>query len=204
MIDLHIAMTKSEFATAPRKFSNKQAASQQYPLAFMCEWAQAVLDDETGELLEYRQLIKYPKQKDVWSKSFATEIRRYADTTKTIAFVIKHQIPHWRRKEITYGQIVCNYRSEKANPNQTRITVGGDCINYPGDCGTPTADLLTFKLLLDSIVSTMGAKCMTIDIKDFYLMTVMDPPEYFRLKLELFPQEIIEKYGLENKADDKG
>ena len=133
----------------------------------MCEWAQLVLDEDTGDFLEYRQLIKNPKYKEVWSKSFAKDIWWLADTTKTISFVTKHQIPHWRRKEITYGQIVCNYRSEKANPNQMRITVGGDYINYPGDCGTPTADLLTVKPLLNSIVSTMGAKFMTIDIKDF-------------------------------------
>ena len=54
-------------------------------------------------------MIKNPKYKEVWSKSFAKEIRRLADTTKTIAFVAKHQIPQWRRKEITYGQIVCDY-----------------------------------------------------------------------------------------------
>ena len=45
---------------------------------------------------------------------------------------------------------------------------------------------------------------MTIDIKDFYLMTPMDRPEYFRMKLVLFPQEIINQYSLDSKADDKG
>jgi hypothetical protein len=49
----------------------------------------------------------------------------------------------------------------------------------------------------------MGAKFMTIDIKDFYLMTPMDRPEYFRMKLELFLQEIIDQYGLHNKANKK-
>ena len=78
----------------------------------MCEWAQAVLDDYKGDLLEYRQLIKNPKYREVWSTSFAKEIRRLADTTKTIAFMAKHQIPQERRKEITYGQIVCNYQLE--------------------------------------------------------------------------------------------
>ena len=204
MIDLPVAMAKTAWATAPRKFSNRQAASRQYPLAFMCEWAQAVLDNDTGDLLEYQQLIKNTKEKEVWSKSFAKEIRRLADTTKTIAFVAKHQIPHWRRKEITYGRIIYDYRSEKADPNRTRITVGGYRINYPGDCGTPTADLITVTLLLNSIVSTMGAKFMTIDIKDVYLMTPMDRPKYFRMKLELFPQEIIKQYGLDSKAGKKG
>jgi hypothetical protein len=31
--------------------------------------AQAVLDDKTGDLLEYRHLLKHPKYKDVWSTS---------------------------------------------------------------------------------------------------------------------------------------
>jgi len=145
-----------------------------------------------------------PKYREVWSNSFAKEILRLAETTKTIAFVAKHQIPQERRKEIMYRRIVCNYRLEKADPSQTRITVGGDPITYPGDCGTPTADMLTVKLLFKSMVSTSGAKFMTINIKDFYLMTPMDRPEYFRMKLELFPQEIIEQYGLDSKADKKG
>ena len=32
----------------------------------------------------------------------------------------------------------------------------------------------------------------------------MDWTEYFRMKLELFPQEIIDQYNLDNKANDKG
>jgi hypothetical protein len=45
---------------------------------------------------------------------------------------------------------------------------------------------------------------MTIDIKDFYLMTPMDRFEYFRMKLELFPQDIIEEYKLHDKVDADG
>ena len=79
--------------------------------------------------------------------------------------------------------------------------MGGNLINYPGDCGTPTANLLTVKLLLNSIISTPNAKFMTIDIKDFYLKTPMSRYEYFRMKLELFPEDIIEEYDLRNKVD---
>ena len=47
-------------------------------------------------------------------------------------------------------------------------------MHYPGDAGTPTADLvLTVKLLLNSIISTPNAKFMTMDNKDFYLNTLM-------------------------------
>ena len=41
-----------------------QAASRKYPLTFLCDFAGSVIDTETGELLEYRHLIKHPKFKD--------------------------------------------------------------------------------------------------------------------------------------------
>ncbi len=81
--------------------------------------------------------------------------------------------------------------------------MGGNLINYPDDCGTPTANLLTVKLMFNRIISTPGAKFMTIDIKDFYLMTPMDRFEYFRMKLDLFPQDIIDEYGLRNKSQQR-
>ena len=45
---------------------------------------------------------------------------------------------------------------------------------------------------------------MTIDIKDFYLMTPMKRSKYLRMKLELFPQDIIDEYNLHDKADADG
>ncbi len=58
--------------------------------------------------------------------------------------------------------------------------------------------------MFDSIISTPGAKFMTIDIKDFYLMTPMDRYKYFRMKLDLFPQNIIDEYGLRDKMKTDG
>jgi hypothetical protein len=82
--------------------------------------------------------------------------------------------------------------------------MGGNLVNYPDDCGTPTTDLLTVKLMFSSIISTPNANIMTIDIKDYYLMTPMDRYEYFRMKLELFPPDIINEYGLHDKVDADG
>eukprot|EP00957_Ditylum_brightwellii_P145575 11084293-Ditylum_brightwellii.AAC.1 len=50
-----------------------------------------------------------------------------------------------------------NYMLQKANPNRTRLTVGGDCVGYPFDVSTPTADLVTAKILMNSVISTEGA-----------------------------------------------
>ncbi len=49
----------------PRLFTNQQAASRKYPLQFLCDFANAVLDDKTGNLLEYQHLLKHPKYKEV-------------------------------------------------------------------------------------------------------------------------------------------
>jgi hypothetical protein len=74
-------------------FIARQATSRQYPLQFLCNLAYSVLDDKTGDLLEYQHLMKHPKYKDVWTKSFGTEIRRLATATKTTFFIKKGDIP---------------------------------------------------------------------------------------------------------------
>jgi hypothetical protein len=79
--------------------------------------------------------------------------------------------------------------------------MGGNLVNYPDNCGTPTADILTIKLLFDSIMSTNNAKFMTINIKNIYLVTPMKHYKYFRMKINLFPQDIIDEYNLRDKVD---
>ena len=98
--------------------------------------------------------------------------------TNTIFFIPKANVPADRWKGITYGRIVCDIRDNKVETHRTRLTIGGDIINYPEDCGTPMADLLTVKLLLNSVISMPEAQYMTMDIKDFYLNTPLKRYEY--------------------------
>ncbi len=72
-------------------------------------------------------------------------------------------------KDVTYGSFSCDFKPNKEEKEHTRLTVGGKKINYPDDCGTLTADMILFKILVNSILSTPNAKCIMIDIKDFYL-----------------------------------
>jgi hypothetical protein len=95
-------------------------------------------------------------------------------------------------------------RPQKKEPARTRLTVGGNLIDYPWDVATPTSDLTTAKLLFNSVVSTPGAVFVVMDVKNFYLNTPMERPEYMRLPLKLIPPEIIDKYNLRDKVDDKG
>ena len=61
------------------------------------------------------------------------------------------------------------------------MTVGGDKLDYPHNTASPTAALIDKKLIVNSTISDykkFGSKFYSIDIKDFFLQTKMDTPEY--------------------------
>jgi hypothetical protein len=180
-------------------------------LARRKETANSVLDYETGQLLEYRQLLKHPKYAKAWNLSAANEFGRLAQGvagrvkgTNTIHFIRKEEIPPDRLRDVTYIKFVCTVRTEKSEPNRTRATVGGNLINYPDDVGTPTASLLLVKILLNSVISTEGARFATADLSNFYLMTPLKRPEFLRVKLSDIPEEIIREYNLREIATPDG
>jgi hypothetical protein len=68
--------------------------------------------------------------------------------------------------------LVCSgYQEPQGKKERTRLTVGGDQIEYPGDKSTRTSGLTTAKILINSVISTLGAKFLVIDINNFYLNT---------------------------------
>ena len=103
----------------------QSTAARKFPLQFLCDFANAVIDSETGEIMEYRHLLKTPKHRERWQGSFSREIRQLATTTKTIKFVMLNKIPKDRLKDQTYARICCDKRPEKTDPDRTRITMGG-------------------------------------------------------------------------------
>ena len=131
----------------------------------------AVMDAETGKLLNYRHLRRDPKCSKEWNKSSANEFERLANSvggrvkgTNTIKFIKHSDVPAIRRKDVTYGQFVYSVRPENKERNRTRFVVGGDRIYYPGEIATPIACMLVAKLIFNSVVSTKGEKFMTMDI----------------------------------------
>ena len=173
-----------------------------------------VLDSDTDELLEYRHLMKDPKHKEICGNSFGNEVGRLAQSmhgrflkenaTNTKFFFKQDETPMKRRRDVTYAQIVCNCRDEKKGKEKTRITMGGDRTNCPFDCVIPTVELLTVKLLLSIVISIPGAKFMTTNISNFCLNTTMDRYKYMRMKLDMFPDDVIEEYNLCDKVEPNG
>jgi hypothetical protein len=97
---------------------------------------------------------------------------------------------------VTYGSFEVDIKDHKEEKERTRLTVGGDQIEYPGDKSSRTAGLTTAKILINSAISTLGAKFLVIDIKNFYFNTPLGRFEYMVINLSSLPQETIEKYDL--------
>jgi hypothetical protein len=85
---------------------------------------------------------------------------------------------------------------------RVRLTVGGDRLDYSGDVVTSTAYITTFKILINSILSTEDAAMMMMNIKNYYIGTPLPRFEYMKMLLSRFPEEIIQKYNLNALAVD--
>jgi hypothetical protein len=109
-----------------------------------------------------------------------------------IFFIPRDKVPRARAKGIKYSLITCLIRPEKIEePTRTKLVTGGDRVHYPINAGTPTANLLTVKLLINSLISTPGARFFTMDINNFYLCTPMTRYEYMQLKLFDMLEDVI-------------
>ena len=173
------------------------------------EYCCGVVHPITKETItQYRKLIKEPLLKELWTKAMSKELHRLAQGcpgvtkgTNTI-FYLDHaeilSIP--KDRTVTYGRIVIDHRPQKEDPNRVRITVGGNLIKYPFELTTRTADMLSSKIMWNSVISTPGARFAGADIKNMYLETPLDWYEYMRMPLDLFPDNIVNHYDLKRKA----
>ena len=118
-----VLFTVTDISGVGYELTPKSTASRKFPEQFFSEIAAAVLDGDTGELLEYRHLMKNPKYKAIWGNSFRNEVGRLAQgmpgriskekATNTMFFIAQDDIPPDRRRDVTYAKVVCNYRDQK-------------------------------------------------------------------------------------------
>ena len=154
---------------------------------------------------KYEELAKDLVMYEIWTTAFGKEFGGLAQGdnktgavgTMTIFFLNHERIKlipaDWT---ITYNQAVVDYRLQKEDPNRIRITVGGNLISYPGELTTQTADLITSKIMWNSVISTTNALYITADLKLFYLTAPMDRYKYMHMPLKIIPEHIIEQYNL--------
>jgi hypothetical protein len=169
--------------------------------------ANAVIHPVTGKEMEYSALMKDPRLQPLWTRGFGNECGRLFQGirdipgTDTCFFIKLKNIP---KDKITYGKIVCDYKPHKKEKERVRLTVGGDRLDYSGDVATSTADITTFKILINSTLSTEDATMMMMDKKNYYLGTPLPWFEYMKMLLSRFPEEIIQKYNLNALEIRKG
>jgi hypothetical protein len=168
--------------------------------------ANAVVHPITGKEMEYMALMKDPRLQPLWKQGFGNGVGRLFQGiwdipgTDTCFFIKLTNIP--KDRHITYGKIVCDYKPHKKEKERVRLTVGGARLDYSSDVVTSTADITTFKILINSTLSTANAAMMMMDIKNYYLGTPLPRFEYMQMLLSRFPEEIVNKYNLDALAID--
>jgi hypothetical protein len=63
--------------------------------------------------------------------------------------------------------------------------------------------MLVAKMLFNSVVSMKGGRLMTMDISNFYLMTLLHCAEFIQIKLSDMDGEVVDKYWFREKATKK-
>ena len=155
----------------------------------------------------YQKLLKKYSTREKWALAMCKELSTLSQVykgpvegTNNIFFMSHDKIcdilPY---KTVTYAQIVVDYRPQKSNRNRVRITVGGNILNVPGYPSTTTSDLITSKILWNSVLSKQYVRFACINIKNIYLQNPMTDYEYMQTTRHLRPQELIDEYGLDSK-----
>ena len=168
------------------------------------KYANTVLDEESGCMLELRDLLKHPKHSKISTiaacKEYGclfqgygknTDGTKIAEGTNTCHWCPKSKVP--KHKKATYAQYVVDVRPEKEDPNRVRITAGGNRLDYFGETSTITASLETAKILINSVLSNKNAKFMAMDISNFYIQNDLEDYQYIQFHISMIPQEIIDE-----------
>jgi hypothetical protein len=135
----------------------------------------SVIHPSTGKEMQYKDLIKDPDLGSSFEIGLNNELGRICQGiqeiagTNTALFIDLKSIR--KNRKITYGKLVCDFKPHKNENHRVRLTVGGDRLNYSGETATSTADTTTFKILINSTLSTAESKMMMMDIKNYYVGT---------------------------------
>ena len=87
-----------------------------------------------------------------------------------------------------------------------RLTIGGGKLEYDKETASPAANLLDTKLLLNSTIldAHKGARFMSLDIKDCFLMNTLPvgEQECMRIHSKYFYSKIKNQYNLHDKINN--
>jgi hypothetical protein len=164
--------------------------------------ANAVVHIVTGKQIEYMALMNDPNLQPLWKRGFSNEAGRLFQGIRDIPGTNTCFFVELTNINITYEKIVSDYKPHKKEKERVILKVVGGRLDYSHDVATSTADITTFKILINSNLYTKDAAMMMMDIKKYYLGTPLPHYEYTIMLLSRFPEEIVEKYNLKALAVD--
>jgi hypothetical protein len=163
----------------------------------------AIIDNTTGDVLEYCHLIKSKSHHTIWQHSFANKLGRPFQGIRNIK-----------------GTDTCFFHSQTTNAPPQTSNVQSDLLQLLSPIGRTALHsshhqwgpnhvqwrqtLVTATLLINSTISTPEAKFYGMDLSNFYHMTPMKEYEYMRLRLELIPNKSIHQYNFRDLVDKQG
>ena len=152
--------------------------------------------DEHGLPLTYSSARAWPNTVH-WQAAEAEELDRLIQTA-TIRPIHYSDQPVARRTDTTYYNPQTKEIEDSAGLKTYKIrgTIGGDRINYPGPTTAHTAAMPLVKMLIHSVISD-NAQWIALDIKDFYLNTPLERPEYLRISAKYIPACTVTKHRLD-------
>ena len=74
-----------------------------------------------------------------------------------------------KNRRETYVRVLYDIRPHKTETHRTRLTSRVNIIDYPGELSTPTSDLTTMKLHVNSTISDIKSIYIFMDVTYFYL-----------------------------------
>lgn len=167
--------------------------------------------------MEIRDLVKHPdpKIREVWIRGRLNEFGRLLKGIgmkrerksrvighDTMHFIKKSQAP--KNKKVAYILWCADRREQKEEVERVRGTVGGNVLDYYGETSTEVAALETVKIHLNSVISTKGAKYACVDVRNFYTNSRLDEPEFMRIHIDDFTEEVIKEYNVMEYLDEDG
>jgi hypothetical protein len=177
---INLAFAHAPASSIPRKLIHNQYTG---PVVEIQEYCNGVVHPVTKETItHYRKLIKDLLLRDLWLKAMSKELHHLAQGctgiakgTNTIVFLLHADICNIpSNRTVTYTRIVIKHCPQKEDPNRVCITVGGNLINYPFELTARTADMVSSKILWNSVISTKDARFAGANIKNTYLEAPLD------------------------------
>ena len=154
--------------------------------------------DENGtwkrEILES---LRNSPQNEAWERALSDKWGRLAQgskfgvqVTNTIDFITRADITV--RRDVTYTSFLCDHRPLKTELWRECIVVDGNKLSYANDTGSPAASPFKTELLLNSTIpdAHKGTRLMCLDLKDFFIATPMQEPEFMKVPFKYFHDDI--------------